>query len=193
MSDTLPAWSIELASTAGYVALLLTLVLLAVAAWMTNFVTLPGNWLVVLLAAGVWFIETEDGRVMSLLGLLTLLALAGLGELLEFFASAAGAAKQGASRRGLALSLAGAMGGSIGGAILGVPIPVVGSLIAAVLGGGIGAFAGAYLGEYWKRTREHPDRLAIARAAFSGRLLGTVGKLLVGSIMLVVFAVAMVV
>ena len=187
----MPQWVLDTATDAGYWTMIVLLVVAAAAAWASNFITLPGNWLVLLIAIGAWFIVADGDRVMSLAGIVVLLVLACLGELLEFLASAAGAAKQGGSKRGVALSIVGAMGGSIGGAMLGVPIPVVGSLVTAVLGGAIGAFAGAYLGEAWKRSKQHRDRLAIARAAFSGRLVGTVGKLLVGSVMLVVFTVAL--
>ena len=44
---------------------------------------------------------------------------------------------------------------------------------------------GAYLGEAWK-GRPHEARVAAGRGAFTGRIWGTVGKLAVGAIMLVV-------
>ena len=187
----MPDWASELAVDTGYWTMIVLLLVAAVAAWLSNFVTLPGNWLVVAIAVGAAFIVADGERLISLAGVIALFLLALAGEGLEFLASAAGAAKQGASRRGLLLSIAGAMGGSIGGAMLGVPIPLVGPLITAILGGALGAFFGAYLGEAWKKTHQHADRVTIAKAAFNGRLVGTVGKLLVGSVMLVVFAVAM--
>ena len=187
----MPEWATDIASHTGYWTMIALFLVGAVAAWSSNFLTLPGNWLVVALAIGAFFVTTDDGRLISLGGLVALAALAGIGEGVEFLASAAGAAKQGASKRGLALSVAGAMGGSIAGAMLGAPVPFLGPLVGAILGGAAGAFVGAYLGEAWKKAHAHDDRLTIARAAFEGRLLGTVGKLLVGSVMLVVFGVAL--
>lgn len=183
-------WTASVALDVGYWATVVGLIVSAVALWATNFITLPGNWFVLALAIAAVFIHIGDHQpCMSWAGVVVLGVLAVVGEVLEFFASAAGAAKQGASRRGVILAVAGAMGGSLAGATIGVPVPVVGPLLGALVGGGLGAFGGAYLGEWWKRDRQHRDRLAVAKAAFSGRLLGTLGKLLVGSVMLVVFAV----
>ncbi len=119
-----------------------------------------------------------------------MIGLAVLGEVVEFAAGAAGAAKSGGSRRGMLLSVVGAMAGSIGGAILGtaIPVPVVGNLIGAICGGAAGAFGGAYLGEYWKGKDER-ERLAVGTAAMVGRVLGTVGKLGMGAIMVVITAI----
>jgi uncharacterized protein YqgC (DUF456 family) len=108
-----------------------------------------------------------------------------IGELVEFGAGAAGAAKQGASRRGVALSILGAIVGSVVGLAIGAPIPVLGSFIMALVGGAAGAFAGAYLGEAWK-GRPEDQRVAAGRGAFVGRIWGTVGKLAVGAIMLAI-------
>jgi uncharacterized protein YqgC (DUF456 family) len=109
------------------------------------------------------------------------------GEVIEFAAGAMGAAKHGASRRAAMLAIVGAMVGSIGGAFVGVPVPLFGSMITAVLGGALGAFVGAYIGEMPSR-RGRRANLAVGAGAFVGRLWGTVGKLAVGAIMLVVTA-----
>jgi hypothetical protein len=47
---------------------------------------------------------------------------------------------------------------------------------------------GAYLGETWN-NRSHGQRVEVAKAAFLGRLWGTVGKFAVGGVMLGVTAV----
>ena len=91
----------------------------------------------------------------------------------------------GASRRSVALSLVGAAAGSITGAVVGFPVPIVGPILAAVLGGGMGAFGGAYIGEKWK-GRGHAESVTVGQMAFVGRVLGTVGKLAVGLLMVVV-------
>ncbi len=166
------------------------LVVANVAAWVATFFMLPGTWVIVgLMALAAWFLPEAEGRTLgvSWWEVVILAALAGLGELVEFASGAAGAQKVGASRRSVALSLIGAAVGSIGGAVVGFPVPVVGPIIAAVLGGGAGAFGGAYLGEAWK-GRTHGERVAVGQMAFVGRVLGTVGKLGVGLLMVVVAA-----
>ncbi len=155
-----------------------------VACWTSTLFNLPGNWGIVALAAvfAALLPEQENGLGMTWWVVGGLAALAGLGELLELVAGAAGAAKLGASRRSIALSMLGAMIGSIVGAFIGVPVPIVGSIIAALGGGALGAFAGAYLGETWKGRADH-EKLSISKAALVGRLLGTVGKLMAGIVM----------
>lgn len=176
MFDAPPTWVYWL----GGILLLLANVTCLVG----TFFTLPGNLGIVALAAlcAVFLPEQENGLGMSWWAVGGLLALAGLGELLELIAGAAGAAKLGASRRSIAMSMVGAMVGSILGAFVGVPVPLVGPIIAALGGGAIGAFAGAYLGESWK-GRDHLEKLSISKAALVGRLLGTVGKLVMGIVM----------
>jgi uncharacterized protein len=161
------------------------LVLACCVAWLATLVTLPGNWIIVGLAAlFAWLLPIADGRGIAWKTVAVLAGLAVVGEIVEFVASAAGAAKQGASKRGVALSMIGAVIGSILGLTVGLPIPILGSFVMALLGGAAGAFFGAYLGEAWK-GRAHEERVAAGRGAFSGRIWGTVGKLAVGAIMLV--------
>ncbi len=166
----------------------LLLVLASCAAWLTTLVTLPGNWFIAGFAAlFAWLIPADAGRGVTWTTVAVLLALAVLGEVIEFGAGAAGAAKQGASKRGVALSMVGAVVGSVLGLMAGAPIPIVGSFVMALVGGAAGAFFGAYLGETWK-GRPEEDRVAAGRGAFAGRIWGTVGKLAVGAIMLAILA-----
>lgn len=165
------------------------LVVANAAAWSTSFFTLPGNWLVVgLTVLFALLVPAGEGQGIHWVTVVVVVGLAGLGELIEFGAGAAGAAKQGGSRRGMVLAIVGAVIGSVGGALVGVPIPWIGPLIGAVGGGALGAFAGAYLGETWK-GRSSQDRLNVSTGALVGRLLGTVGKLAVGTVIWVVVAV----
>lgn len=160
------------------------LVLASIAAWLTNLFSLPGNWMVVgLLALFVFLVPPTDGRGIAWWMVLISASIAAVGELIEFAAGAAGAAKVGGSRRAMLLAVVGAMVGSIVGAVVGIPIPFIGPLIAALGGASVGAFAGAYLGETWK-GRLHGDRMEISRAALLGRLFGTLGKLVAGGVML---------
>jgi uncharacterized protein YqgC (DUF456 family) len=158
------------------------------AAWFLTLFMLPGNWLIVTAAALFALLLPENaGRGLAWVTVGVLVGLAILGEIVEFGAGAAGAAKQGASRRAIMLSIAGAMVGSIAGLAIGAPIPILGSFVMAVLGGAAGAFAGAYIGEAWK-GRSDEERVAAGKGAFFGRLWGTVGKLAVGAIMLAILA-----
>lgn len=129
----------------------------------------------------------DNGRGVSWSAVGVLAGLAVFGEIVEFAAGAAGAAKQGASRRSIVLSLIGGIAGSVLGAGAGIPVPVVGSLIGALLGGSAGAFAGAYYGEV-SSEQSHSTGVAVGKAAFMGRLWGTVGKFAVGAVMLGVAA-----
>lgn len=157
-------------------------------AWLTTLVALPGNWIIAGLAAlFAWLWQSESGRGINWTTVAVLLGLAVAGEIIEFAAGAAGAAKQGASKRAIALSMVGAVVGSVLGLGVGWPVPILGQFIMALFGGAAGAFFGAYLGESWK-GKFHEERVAAGRGAFAGRLWGAAGKLAVGAIMLVIVA-----
>ena len=172
-----------------YYSLAVVVVVACGACWLANLFSLPGNWALLILAGLFsWLVPAVGSRGISATTLGILVGLAVLGEVVEFVAGAAGAAKQGASRRAILYSLVGAIVGSVGGAVAGLPIPVVGSLIAALLGGSAGAAVGAYWGEV-SSQRGHGSGMAVGKAAFVGRLWGTVGKFAVGAVMLGVTAV----
>jgi len=107
----------------------------------------------------------------------------------EFLAGALGVKRAGGSRRGAIYSLGGGLAGGIVGMFVGLPIPIIGSAIAAVLCASLGAMAGAVIGEN-SIGRETGHSLQIGKAAFWGRLFGTLGKTAVGAIMVVIAAVA---
>ena len=173
---------------AQYYLLATLLIAAGACAWLTNLLTLPGNWAVLALAALFAWLGPRDGSWGIRWSVVAILAaLAVLGEIIEFAASAWGTARQGASRRAAMLSIFGAMVGSILGATAGLPIPVIGPIVGALLGGAAGAFGGAYLGESWK-GRTHGESLLAGRGAFSGRLWGMAGKIAVGAVMVVVLA-----
>lgn len=180
----LSAWNLDLAWV--YYPAVAVFFVLCVVAWLTTLFTLPGNWLVVALAAGfAWLFPHEQGRGIGWTVVAVSVGLAALGEVVEFVAGAAGAAKQGASRRAVLLALVGAMAGSILGVLVGAPVPVLGSFIMALLGGAGGAFAGAYLGEMWK-GRTVDERIAAGQGAFIGKIWGTLGKLVCGAVMIAI-------
>jgi uncharacterized protein len=178
-----------MAAASFYYLSAIILSLLCCIAWLTTLLTLPGNWIVVGLAAlFAWWFPVELGRGIAWQTVWIAAALAAIGEVIEFSAGAAGAAKHGASRRAVVLSLVGAMLGSLAGFFVGIPIPILGPLIVAVLGGAAGAFAGAYLGETWK-GRTESEKIAAGHGAFMGRIWGTLGKLAVGAVIVALVAV----
>ncbi len=168
------------------------LLLAMIAAWMLNFVGLPGNWINLALAAlYAWLIPT--GRTdFAWLVLIILLLLAVVGELVEFLAGAMGVAQVGGTKRGAALAVVGSIGGGIAGLFLGVPIPVVGSVVGALLFSCLGAMLGAMIGEQWA-GRDFDSSVEVGHGAFWGRLFGTLGKVIVGSVMIMVTAAAIVI
>lgn len=169
------------------------LVLANSAAWFATLFSLPGNWVMLLLTAVfAFFYPDENGTGVGWTAVIAIACLAILGEIVEFAAGAAGAAKEGGSRRGMVLAVVGAIVGSIAGAIVGLPIPVVGPILAAIGGGALGAFLGAYLGETWK-GKTTAESLAVSKGALVGRLLGTMGKLVAGAVIVVISAVAVIV
>jgi uncharacterized protein len=158
--------------------------------WAMTLFGMPGNWLIVALAAAVAWLAPEESRFAIAWGnLAVLLALAVAGEVVEFVAGSAAATHAGGSRRGALGALAGAFVGAIAGAVVGLPVPVIGSAIAAVLGGAAGATVGAMLGElHLGRSLDASWR--VGHAAFWGRLLGTLSKATLGIVMVVIAALA---
>lgn len=166
------------------------LLIVNLCAWASTLLTLPGNWCIVLATAlFAALVRHDSGPGIDWWVVAAIAVLATIAEVLEFVAGAAGAAKEGGSRRGMVLAISGSMIGSLSGALIGVPVPVVGPMIGALAGGAAGAFAGAYLGEAWK-GKSGGQRLAISKAALLGRLFGTVGKLAVGMVMVVIVTIA---
>jgi len=168
-------------------ALLLTLA--NIAAWCLNTLSLPGNWLIVGLSAlFAALVPSPQGQGIGWTGVAILAVLAVLGEVVEFFASAAVAGKRGGSRRGMVLAVGGTTIGSIAGAFISLPIPIIGPLLGALVGGALGAFGGAWVGEAWK-GKSLGEGYHISKGALWGRLLGTAGKLAIGTLMVVIAAI----
>ncbi len=164
-------------------------IVLVILFWGLNLVGLPGNWLIVAIALLWMFVGPASYQFhWGILIALTLLAI--IGELIEFLTSVLGTKKLGGSNRGATLSVVGSIVGGMAGAAFGIPfpIPLVGMLIGSILFAGVGAWIGATLGERWV-GKPLNESVKIGAIAFLGRLLGTAGKLMVGSTM-VVLAIA---
>ncbi len=174
-------------------ALLLALLLIFVVllCWAVTWLGLPGNWLMVA-AAAVDAALAPAGAAIGWPVVAGLLALAALGEVLELALGAAQAARAGGTRRTAVLALLGSLAGGILGLFVGLPIPLVGPFVAALLMAGLGAMAGAILGET-AAGRDLAHSFRVGRAAFFGRLLGTLGKVLIGAVMVALIVVALLV
>jgi uncharacterized protein YqgC (DUF456 family) len=182
-----------------HLVIAIALICAALLAWLSTLVSLPGNWLILIMAAGfAWAFPADSmgasgaARMSLSWGVVGVLAgLAFLGEIGEFLAGSVGAARQGASRRAMVLSLIAAVVGSLLGAVIvSAVLPIIGTLLGALLGGCAGAFGGAYMGEWWK-GRSAADRISVGSGAMVGRLLGTMSKFLVGAVMVAVLCVAL--
>ncbi len=157
------------------------LVVLVLVGWVLTLLSLPGNWLIVASTALYALLIPNTSTWDISWTLVTVLAvLAGLGEIIELIAAAAGVQRLGGSRRSALLSGV----GSIIGALLGtawIPVPIVGTLLGACLG----ALGGAMLGESWK-GRASGHNWQVGLAAFWGRLLGSMAKILIASVLVTV-------
>jgi len=170
-------------------ALLLILVLLA--CWLLTLLALPGNWLMVVATSiYAWLTPAKSPAALGWRTVVAILVLAALGEIVELVAGAMGVSKTGGSRRGAVMALVGSIVGGILGVFIGVPIPLIGSVVAAVFFAGLGAMIGAVLGETWS-GKSLGTSWRVGKAAFWGRLAGTLGKMLLGAVMIVVVVVAM--
>ena len=149
-----------------------------------NLLMLPGNWIMVAALCLFLFITGGLETGPDWITVMVVAGLAACGEIAEFFAGSVRAAKAGATRRSMLLSLLSSFALSIAGTFV-VPIPIVGTAIGAISGAALGAFAGAWLGETWSGT-ESDRRVRISQAAMSGRLLGMLIKVTIGAAIFVI-------
>ncbi len=178
--------------------LLMTLAVVAIlsvlaAGWVMTLLSLPGNWLMVVGVAVFGYLVPNDWRVdVGTSVVVSVLLLAIVGEILESLTVAFGTSRAGGSKRSAFLALCGSIGGGLFGGMLGLPIPIVGPVIAVLLGAAFGATAGAMIGESWK-GRSAEEGWEVGKAAFWGRLLGTLGKIGTASVIVVVTLAALLV
>ena len=115
-----------------------------------------------------------------------------IGEILEFFTSAISTKKAGGTKRGIWFSVIGSIIGSLAGIFVGIPIPIIGSLLAALLFSGAGALLGAYYGEKVE-GKNSKEAWKVGVSSFTGRILGSLIKIICGFIALICISVAMVI
>lgn len=165
--------------------------LLAFGFWTLTLLGMPGNWGLLALAAGVaYFAPGEHSIGVEIVALGSIFALAVVGEIVEFFAGAAGVNQLGGSRKGTVLALVGSIVGAVVGLFVGTPIPIVGNVIAALFFGGLGAFGGAVAGERWD-GKEWDVAVRIGWGALWGKLLGTLLKAICGTVALAILLLAL--
>ena len=144
--------------------------------------TLPGLW--VMLGGTAIYAALTHGRYLGMWPLLTLLGLALLAEIGEFFFGGAGAKKAGGSTWGVV----GAIGGAIlGGIFLSAFVPIF-APVSTVVGICLGAGAGAATVEFLL-GKPVLQSLRIGLGAAKGRLVGILGKLAIGVAMFVLTVV----
>lgn len=150
---------------------------------------LPGNWL--MLVATIAYAALYKGVLAATITWGAVIAIAVVilsGELIEFLAGAAGMAK-GGSKKGAILAIIGSILGSFIGASLGSIVPVLGTIVGILVGAAFGAMAGAMYGEYLDGKTANL-RWEIGKAAFWGKLFGSIGKLVMGAIVIGIATVA---
>ena len=153
----------------------------------------PGNW--IMLGVSVfysWLMPNESPYDFGIFVILIVLIFAIIGEILEFFTGAISTKKAGGTKRGMWFSVIGSIIGSFAGIFVGIPIPIIGSLIAALLFSGVGALLGAYYGENIE-GKNSQEAWKVGISSFTGRILGSLFKIICGFIALICISVAMVV
>ncbi len=149
-------------------------ILLLCLVWASNFLSLPGNWInILLLALWKWGHPDMDAGFLFFGGLLLLAA---VGELLEFFGQSWSARRYGGSSPGGW----GALVGAFLGAVLGVPFFLG---FGAILGSIAGAFLGSLLLELASQ-KGMAQALRASKGAMWGRIFGIAAKAGLGMLIL---------
>jgi hypothetical protein len=144
---------------------------------------LPGNWMIVISTClFAWW--RWDSGVFSIYTLVAVVALAVMGEIIEFSAGVIGARKSGASWPGSIAALFGAIAGAIFGTFL-IPIPFFGTLMGACLGAGTGVW-----GLEFSRGKKMEHSVRYAVGAGLGEFFGITSKLILGTVIWLTVAIA---
>lgn len=160
--------------------------IVALAGVALTLLTLPGIWIAILCAALVqwWYIVEYGTELLSWWTLGTCVAIAAAAEIIELFASAAGAKRAGGTKRGAIGSVIGGVVGAIAGSIL-IPVPVIGTLVGAAAGAGSGALLLEKAGgqKTWTQSGK------IGAGAAAGRLVASVVKTSLAGVVAVILIV----
>lgn len=141
--------------------------ILLVLALVLLFVGLPGIW-VILVITGIWAFFIDAPGIFTLSFFIPLVALAILGEIVEFFAGYYGTKRFGGSSKG-----------GVGGIIGGFAGALFGAAFLMGFGAVIGAFAGAFAGCFLVEKLLNNATTEAAMNAAYGTTLGRMGGLIV--------------
>jgi len=151
----------------------------------------PGNWVMLgITALYSWIMPSDSPYDFGFIVVFMVFSLSIIGEFLEFFTGVIGTKKAGGTKRGMWFSIVGSIFGSLAGIFIGIPIPIIGSLIAALLFSGVGALLGAYYGEKVE-GKSSKEAWKVGISSFTGRILGSMFKIICGFIALICISVAM--
>lgn len=163
-----------------YVSAILIMTIAALAGIVLTVITLPGTWVMLAIALGLKLWQPE---LLSWWVLVAALLLATIGEIIEFFASALGATKGGATKKGAIAACV----GSIIGAVVGAPFFFP---LGSIVGGVVGAGAGALLGERAMAKKEWGEAARAGAGAAAGRFIATLAKTGIATGMALILAIA---
>ncbi len=130
--------------------------------------TLPGTWLAVMVAVGC---ELWRPGLLSWWTLGVAIGIAALAEVLEIFASAAGAGKAGGSKAAAVAAVVGSVVGAIVGSAV-LPLFPIGTIAGAIIGAGLAAA----VVERGKSGKTWRDSARVGTGAASGRFAATIIK-----------------
>ena len=150
-------------------------------------VTLPGTWVMlgVSLLTKLWAPELHAGWWALGIGL----GLCLLGEVVEFFASAAGSAKAGGTRAGAMGALVGSLVGLVAGTVFLGFLLILGPIIGAVVGAGVGAL----IAERGVARRSWGESAKSGGGAAVGRALSVVVKGSIAVVLAIVLTISAIV
>ncbi|MBL1216286.1 MAG: DUF456 domain-containing protein [Planctomycetes bacterium] len=169
-----------------FTTLLILFSIVSVMSLALTLIGLPGAWLVI--AVGIVCHWLQDWTWFSWWTIGGCIALALVGEVLEFASGAAGTHWAGGSKRSGAGALIGALVGGLAGSMF---PPIIGALIWGVVGAGVGAIvAEITVHDDTGAPRTMKQTLGIGGGAAAGRLAGTISKLAVTAIIAIVMFVA---
>ncbi|HEX3035452.1 MAG TPA: DUF456 domain-containing protein [Thermodesulfobacteriota bacterium] len=154
--------------------------IVALAGLISLIVGFPGTFIILAASALYgWYGGFEEITVKVIT---ILVALAVLGEILEFLLGILGAKERKASKTAIVGSIVGGIVGAIWGAafLLGV---------GAIIGAFLGAFAGAFIVEFF-RGKGFNQAVQSGWGAFVGRVGGTISKGIIGVAMIVISVVS---
>lgn len=144
---------------------------------------MPGNWLMII-GTAIFAYYTREQQIISVATLIVITIFALLGELVEFLAGMCGARKAGASFFGSIGAIIGAVTGAILGTIL-IPVPVIGTLLGSCIGAGSGTWICEII-----MGKTHDESVRSGFGAGVGQLIGVTSKFVIGIVIWIVIAAA---